>query len=117
VTDVFSREKRSEIMRKIRSKNTKPEREFQKRHPEAVRGDWLPHSPDFLLGGRPVYLDSGFWHGLVPRRRFERLPKYWREKLFRNAVRDWCALAFWGCAGGCVRLGRLTWQRILDGES
>jgi len=100
VTDIFSREKRSWIMSRIRSKWTKPEREFVERHPDAVpHPDWLPYHPDFILDGKIVYLDSSFWHGYIPLRRFEKMGEYWREKLFRNILRDAIADSFWEAVG------------------
>lgn len=99
MTDVFTKEKRSEIMSKIRGKWTKPEVRFYEAHPEAVPHPKFPHSPDFLLDGEAVFLDSAFWHGYVPAERYERLLGYWREKLFRNIVRDVCADSFYGFLG------------------
>jgi DNA mismatch endonuclease (patch repair protein) len=100
MTDVFAKEKRSEIMARIRSKDTGPEREFQRLHPEAVpHPDWLPYRPDFLLGGRAVFVDSGFWHGGMPLGRWAALPEWWKEKLFRNVVRDACRCAFYSSIG------------------
>jgi len=96
MTDIFTKEKRSEIMRKIRCKDTKIEREFAKKHPNAIpHPDWLPFKPDFIIKNKVVFLDSPFWHGIMPKHRFESLPKYWKEKLFRNIVRDFCAIAFY----------------------
>ena len=86
--DVFSKENRSEIMSKIRGKWTKIELEFQEAHPKAVPHPRLPHSPDFLLDGRAVFLDSSFRHGYVSADRFESLPNFWREKLFLNIAKD-----------------------------
>ncbi len=103
MTDIFSREKRSEIMSKIRSKWTGPEKRFMEAHPDAIpHPDWLPYRPDFILDGKIVYLDSSFWHGFVPRRRFEKMPPYWREKLFRNIVRDAIADSFWEAVSNIV---------------
>ena len=99
MADVFTKEKRSEIMTRIRGRWTGPERRFREEHPDAVPHPKRPHSPDFLLDGKAVFVDSSFWHGYVSAERFERLPKFWREKLFRNVVRDECADAFWRLIG------------------
>ena len=99
MTDIFTEAKRSEIMSKIRSKDTKPEKEFQEQHPEAIPHPKLPYSPDFLLDGVPVFLDSDFWHGQISEKKFRNLAEYWRNKLFRNMIKDICADAFWDATG------------------
>lgn len=99
MTDVFSRAKRSEIMSRIRGRWTKQEVRFYEEHPEALPHPKMPFSPDFLLEGVPVFLDSPFWHGYVSLDRYGRMKPYWREKLFRNIVRDECADAFYGFLG------------------
>jgi len=105
VTDVFTKEKRSEIMSRIRSRDTKPERDFQKRHPKAIpHPDWLPYHPDFILDGEVVFLDSTFWHGRIPKRTYERLSRYWQDKLFRNIVRDAVATSFYEAIGILKRI-------------
>ncbi len=94
--DCFSKKKRSEVMSKIRSKNTKAElmvfRElrkrgvyFQKHYSKA------PGKPDIALPRKKkaVFIDGDFWHG----RNFEemkyRLPnEYWRPKIEKNIIRD-----------------------------
>lgn len=102
--DIFSREKRSEIMSKIRSKNTKPELRFLAEHPEAVYQPKFPHSPDFLLDGEAVFIDSDFWHGYIPKDKYGGMSEYWRGKLFRNVVRDACADAFYEEVGALSRV-------------
>ena len=96
MVDIFTKEKRSWIMSRIRSRNTKPELRFMETHGVRAYQPKLPHHPDFILeDGTVVYLDSPFWHCWLPAERYERLPEYWREKLFKNLVRDLCADAFW----------------------
>lgn len=102
--DRISRAKRSRLMSRIRSRWTGPEREFFAAHPGAVPHPRLPFSPDFLLGGRPVFLDSDFWHCVLPERRYSRMKKFWREKLFRNLVRDCARDAFWKIAARISKL-------------
>jgi DNA mismatch endonuclease (patch repair protein) len=96
MADVFSKEKRSEIMSKIRSKNTKAEvlvfRElrrlgiyFQKHYKRA------PGSPDIALPRKKiaVFIDGDFWHGYRFDKKKSRLPKkYWRAKIEGNIKRD-----------------------------
>jgi DNA mismatch endonuclease, patch repair protein len=96
MADVFSKKKRSEIMSKIRSKNTKPEvlvfRElrrrgiyFQKHYKRA------PGSPDIALPRKKIaiFIDGDFWHGYRFSQQKSRLPKkYWRAKIEGNIKRD-----------------------------
>lgn len=94
--DVFTKEKRSEIMSKIRSKNTKVELQvlrelrkrgiyFQKHYKRA------PGSPDIALPRKKIaiFIDGDFWHGYKFSINSERLTKkYWRKKIESNMRRD-----------------------------
>ena len=91
-----NREKRSEIMRTVKSKHTKLEQKFYNGFGnEASRFSWNPQgiigNPDFVNEECRVaiFLDSCFWHGCS---RHFRLPKtnqvYWQEKIKRNKKRD-----------------------------
>ncbi len=113
--DVFTKKKRSEIMSKIRSKNTRPEliafKElrkrkiyFQKHYKKA------PGTPDIALPRKKIaiFIDGDFWHGRNFAKEKNRLPKkYWREKIEGNIARDkrnraklrregWKVLRVWG---------------------
>jgi DNA mismatch endonuclease (patch repair protein) len=94
--DKFSKEKRSEIMSRIKSKNTKVENtvfcELRKRgiyfqkHYKKVAGN-----PDIALPRKKkvVFIDGDFWHGYNFSKLKERLPKkYWLEKIENNINRD-----------------------------
>lgn len=94
--DVFNTKKRSEIMSKIRSKNTGAEllvfRELRKRkihfqkHYKRALG-----SPDVAFPRRKiaVFIDGDFWHGRNFSKLKKRLPKkYWRKKIEDNIKRD-----------------------------
>jgi len=96
MTDIFSKKKRSEIMSKIRSKNTKAEllvfRELRKRgiyfqkHYKRAAGN-----PDIALPRKKkaVFIDGDFWHGYQFSKLKKRLPKkYWLAKIERNIKRD-----------------------------
>lgn len=97
VADVFSKEKRSEIMSKIRNKWTSPEKKYYDEHPDALpHPDWLPFKPDFLKDKIPIFLDSTFWHGYVKRCKYDGYDEFWSKKLFRNIMRDVCRDSFWG---------------------
>jgi DNA mismatch endonuclease (patch repair protein) len=98
MADVFDQAKRSEVMSKIRSKNTKAELitftylrkqgiYFQKHYKRAVG------TPDIALPRKKkaLFIDSDFWHG----RTFEALLKrrgdkddYWVKKILANMARD-----------------------------
>ena len=94
--DKFSKEKRSEIMSKIRSSNTKVEmlvfNELKKRgiyfqkHYKKAAG-----TPDIALPRKKkaVFIDGDFWHG----NNFETLKnkitgEYWLNKIENNIERD-----------------------------
>lgn len=91
-------EKRSELMRKIRSTNTKPEQALRKelwkrgyRYRLYVKG--LKGKPDIVIKKYKlvVFIDGEFWHGYKWE---EKKPKikanreYWVRKIERNIERD-----------------------------
>lgn len=98
MADVFTKEKRSEIMGRIRSKNTGLEKDARKMlrkhgiryrsHPKAYG------SPDFLLEGRLLlFCDGSFWHGRDWKRLERKLaagsnPDYWVKHIGNNRRRD-----------------------------
>ncbi len=93
-SDVFTREKRSDIMRRIRSKNTSWEVNFRRvlwRRGLRYRVHYGPHRIDiaFVPGRLAVFLDSCFWH-FCPRHREVPVDNraYWLAKLQRNFARD-----------------------------
>lgn len=94
--DKFSKEKRSLIMSRIRSKNTKVEikifRELRKRgiyfqkHYKGAIGN-----PDIALPRKKkaIFIDGDFWHGYTFVELKKRLPKeYWLKKIENNINRD-----------------------------
>ncbi len=92
--DIVSKEKRSEIMSKIRGFDTRPEI-FLKRllESEGISFEYQPEiggRPDFLIQSARlcIFVDGCFWHGCP---RHFRLPKtnrkFWREKIERNRAR------------------------------
>ena len=108
---------RSDIMRAVRSKNTKPEIILRKRlHAIAPgyrlnRGD-IPGSPDIAYVGRKIaiFMNGCFWHGHDCKRGL-RVPKdnrdYWVAKIARNRARDAQTLA---------RLAREGWRTLVVWE-
>ncbi|MFA6126372.1 MAG: DNA mismatch endonuclease Vsr [Bacteroidales bacterium] len=117
--DVFTQEKRSEVMSRIRGKNTKPElivRKFlfAKGFRYRIHQKGLPGQPDIVLKKyRTVILIHGcFWHGHENCKLFV-IPKtrtlWWIDKISRNKLKDetkanelknlgWKVLVVWECA-------------------
>lgn len=96
MTDIFTKEKRSEVMSRIRPKGTKPELKvfrylrkekihFQK-HYRRVKG-----SPDVAVPSKKlaVFIDGDFWHGYQFAKWKHKLPQvYWQDKIQANVDRD-----------------------------
>lgn len=118
MTDVFSKTKRSEIMRGIRSTDTRPEMRVRKKlHGLGFRYRLhdrnLPGKPDIVMPRRKaaVQVRGCFWHshdcsgGRIPKSN----TKYWKTKLSKNRSRDerndaelrrmgWRLFVIWECA-------------------
>lgn len=98
MTDVFTPEKRSAVMRRVKGRDTSPEMKARKlltrlgARYRLHRKD-LPGSPDIVLPGRrlAIFVHGCFWHG-HDCARGSRVPKqnrdYWLAKVGRNAARD-----------------------------
>ena len=92
--DKFTKEKRSEIMSKIRSKGTKIELKMKMALEEnEIKFQYQPEmfgKPDFLIPPNiVVFCDSSFWHGRNWRTLRRRLPKnYWYDHIRKNRLRD-----------------------------
>ena len=96
MTDIFSKKKRSEIMSKVRSKDSKIEIEFRKKLWQAgfrYRKNVTKYfgKPDLVLKKHKtvIFIDSCFWHvckkhGSMPKTR----EKFWEAKIKRNKQRD-----------------------------
>jgi DNA mismatch endonuclease (patch repair protein) len=119
-TDVFSAEKRSAVMRAVKSKDTAPERAvraavralgFGRRY-RLHRAD-IAGKPDLAFASlrKLIFVHGCFWHG-HDCKRGAREPKgnaaYWRAKIARNRARDaavrarlrragWASLVIWEC--------------------
>lgn len=114
--DIWSKKKRSAIMAKIRSKDTKPEWIVRRylfsrgyRYRKNVKG--LPGTPDIVLRkyGIVIFIHGCFWHGHevdghIPHSNSD----YWRKKIERNQQRDknnkealkkmgWSVMTVWEC--------------------
>jgi DNA mismatch endonuclease (patch repair protein) len=111
MTDVFTPEKRSAVMRRVKSRDTTPERLVRRLLTELGvryrlhRAD-LPGKPDIVMAGRrlTILIHGCFWHG-HDCARGARQPKqnadYWLAKVGRNRMRDADTLA---------RLTALGWR-------
>jgi DNA mismatch endonuclease (patch repair protein) len=96
--DKFSKAKRSLIMSRIRSKNTRLDLAMRRILRKAgIRFKTYPKiygNPDFLVSQKIVmFCDSGFWHGRHWKRLKAQLEKgsnakYWVEHIARNRNRD-----------------------------
>lgn len=119
MSDVFSAQKRSAVMRAVRGRDTGPELRVRRALHAAgfrfrlQRAD-LPGRPDLVLPRHrlAVFVHGCFWHGHdCPRGR--RAPKtnaaYWQAKIARNRTRDaaaqaaltaagWTPVIIWECA-------------------
>jgi DNA mismatch endonuclease (patch repair protein) len=97
-TDVYSPEKRSAVMRRVRGRNTTPEMTVRRAltrlgaRYRLHRKD-LPGNPDIVMPGRKLalFVHGCFWHG-HDCARGSRVPKqnrdYWVAKVGRNVARD-----------------------------
>ena len=92
--DVFTKEKRSEIMSKIKSKGTNIELKMKKALEESdITFEYQPKlfgKPDFLINPNlAVFCDSSFWHGRNWKKLKEQLKEgYWQEHIDSNIKRD-----------------------------
>ncbi len=113
--DLLPIKKRSELMSKIRSRDTKFEREFIVSLRKATRKKFqtnvasIKGKPDIVFQKDKVcvFLDSDFWHGwYYPRWKHLLKNDFWREKIENNRRRDrkikaylrknsWTVLRFW----------------------
>jgi DNA mismatch endonuclease (patch repair protein) len=109
LTDVFTPEKRSAVMRRVKGRDTSPELKVRRAltalgaRYRLNRKD-LPGSPDIVMAGRrlAVFVHGCFWHG-HDCARGSRVPKanreYWTAKVARNVARDARAAADLAAAG------------------
>ncbi|MDX3925993.1 MAG: very short patch repair endonuclease [Shinella sp.] len=129
MVDIFTPEKRSEIMSRIRGKDTSPERVVRSlAHALGYRyrlhKKSLPGSPDLVFASRRkvIFVHGCFWHRHRACRRAS-LPAsnqdYWAKKFERNIERDtaaiealrllgWEALVIWQCELKIEDAARLT---------
>ena len=119
MADVFTKEKRSEIMRAVKGRDTKPEKAVRSLlHVNGYRFSLcrkdLPGSPDIVLRryGAVVFVNGCFWHRHKDCKPGCREPKsnveFWKAKFRRNVERDaenvaeleaagWKVVVVWEC--------------------
>jgi len=113
-TDVYPPEKRSAVMRRVKGRDTTPERQVRKlvwslggRY-RLNRAD-LPGKPDIVLMRRrlAIFVHGCFWHG-HDCARGARVPKanrdYWTAKIAGNRARDAVAQAALAAKGWRVEV-------------
>lgn len=96
MSDVFSKEKRSEIMSQIKGKNTKPEIKFRKYiWSKGLNGyrihTKLPGKPDivFTKYKLAVFIDGCFWHKCpIHYKEPVNNEEYWKNKIKYNIEKD-----------------------------
>jgi DNA mismatch endonuclease (patch repair protein) len=96
--DVFTKEKRSQIMSKIKGKDTKPEKVVrsllhQMGYRFRLHRRDLPGNPDIVLPKykKVIFVHGCFWHGhenCLRAKRPSTNKKFWNEKLSKNIERD-----------------------------
>jgi len=117
MADVFSKSKRSEVMRAVKSRNNKSTelKLIEIFKTEKITG-WrrnykLFGKPDFVFPKQrlAVFVDGCFWHGHDCRNtKPADNADYWRQKIERNKIRDklvsstlgekgWRVLRIWEC--------------------
>lgn len=118
MTDIFSKSKRSAIMSKIPSKNTKPEivlrkALFAKGYRYRINYKKLPGKPDIVLSKYKtvIFVNGCFWHSHI-NCKDAHLPKtnteFWKNKIDQNVERDtkniqqlsdlgWNIITVWEC--------------------
>jgi len=112
MTDIFTPEKRSWIMSRIRGTNTKIDLRMKELLSEnGYKFEMYPKlfgSPDFVLKRKKIiiYCDGDFWHGYKYDEKKKPAKKFWRDKIKGNMKRDgrvtrklrrggWAVLRFW----------------------
>lgn len=114
----FSKEERSAIMGRVKSKNTKPEMVVRRLlhglgYRYRLHGKELPGKPDLVFKRRKkaIFVHGCFWHmhpGCSRSKIPEKNREYWERKLHRNRERDrenlealkgagWEVHIVWGC--------------------
>ncbi len=116
MVDIWDKAKRSAVMARIRSRDTKPEMIVRRylhgrgyRYRKNVKG--LPGTPDIVMRkyGVAIFVHGCFWHGHDADGHLPDTNRgYWQEKIQRNKERDqrdkerlkamgWRVMTIWEC--------------------
>ncbi|MGN7099409.1 very short patch repair endonuclease [Brevundimonas diminuta] len=133
--DVFTPEKRSAVMRRVKGRDTAPEMKVRRLLRGAgigyrLGGYGLPGRPDVVMKGRRIalFVHGCFWHGHdCPRgaRQPRSNADYWIAKIDRNRARDdrvtaelqaqgWRVLTLWECEQKAPDWGERLLDALLD---
>ena len=113
--DIWDKKKRSAVMAKIKSKDTRPEWIVRRylfsrgyRYRKNVKG--LPGTPDIVMRkyGIVIFIHGCFWHGHTDGHLPHSNVEFWRTKIGRNKQRDarnkealkrmgWRVMTIWEC--------------------
>ena len=114
--DIWDKKKRSAVMARIKSKDTKPEWLVRRylyhrgyRYRKNVKG--MPGTPDIVLRkyGIAIFIHGCFWHGHEADGHIPHTNSaYWQKKIERNKIRDehnkealrrmgWRVITIWEC--------------------
>ena len=93
MTDIFSKEKRSWIMSRIRGKNTRIEiitrNILRSNKLKFIQHPKIYGNPDFLVGKKTaIFCDGDFWHGFQYDKKKKPRKKFWKDKIEENMRRD-----------------------------
>ena len=134
MTDIFNREKRSSIMSRVKSKNTKPEilvRKFlfSKGIRFRIHDRKLPGNPDIVLKrfSTVIFVNGCFWHG--HKCKLSKLPlsnvDFWKQKINKNILKDYTnelaltqmgynVIRIWGCELRNKTTSELSLKELYD---
>lgn len=112
MSDIFTKKKRSEIMRRVKNKNTNIElllrkKLFKKGYRYRLKSR-LFGKPDIIFSSKRlvIFCDGDFWHGKNYEKEKKNYKKFWKDKILINLERDkkvnrtlkkegWKIIRFW----------------------
>lgn len=112
MTDIFSSKKRSELMSRVKNKDTDIEVKLRKK----LWSEGFRYRTHYDVQGKPdiafpskkvaIFCDGDFWHGRNFNREKRKYKEFWKTKIASNMARDkkvnrelkkegWVVLRFW----------------------